>query len=327
MQRENDVVQKPVTQFVHSYNSEYYAGTLNPLATRTITKCLTIDTRFRNNVYTTMSTDFTAQLPLKLSKVVSMQLASIEMPFSFYGISKTYGNYYLNLEIEYEGSSGNRAIESNTIFVSEGNYTSHDLISEVNHAVYALGGVWQYVYFTLDVNTSGSGSGKSRVDISGNSAINGYTVIQLTMDNRKNQNGFIDTTEIYQKLAWNLGFTQLIYHGSSQYVSDSVVNPCAIRYLYLAIEDFNNSVNNHFVTAFNSSILSPNILARISVKGNYFQWMMENDHVVVTEPRKYFGPVDIQRLKIQLFDDRGRILDMNNSNYSFCLNFKLLYDM
>ena len=78
---------------------------------------------------------------------------------------------------------------------------------------------------------------------------------------------------------------------------------------------------------FNKSILSPNILARISIKGSYFSIIMESDFNIVSEPRKYFGPVDIQKLHIQLLDEHGRILHMNNSNFSFCINLKMLYDL
>ena len=53
---------------------------------------------------------------------------------------------------------------------------------------------------------------------------------------------------------------------------------------------------------------------------------MDNDLSQHLEPRKYFGPVDINRLQIQLLDDHGRILDINNANYSLCLTFKTLYD-
>ena len=73
--------------------------------------------------------------------------------------------------------------------------------------------------------------------------------------------------------------------------------------------------------------MNPNILARITIKGSYFSLIMENDYNIVTEPRTYFGPVDIQRLRVRLFDDRGRLLNMNNMNYSFCLNLKMLYDL
>jgi hypothetical protein len=42
---------------------------------------------------------------------------------------------------------------------------------------------------------------------------------------------------------------------------------------------------------------------------------------------KVLTPVDIQKLRIRIYDDHGRILNMNNSNYSFCLDFKMLYDL
>jgi hypothetical protein len=72
--------------------------------------------------------------------------------------------------------------------------------------------------------------------------------------------------------------------------------------------------------------MSPNILAKIAVKASFFSLIMESDFNIVSEPRNYFGPVDIQRLRIQLMDDHGRILGMNHCNFSFCLNFKTLYD-
>jgi len=111
------------------------------------------------------------------------------------------------------------------------------------------------------------------------------------------------------------------------YTAEATIEPTTLRYVYLAIDDFNNSVNNHFMTAFNKSILNKNILARISLTGSYFTMIMENNLNLVTEPRKYFGPVDIQRLHLQLFDDRGRIVPMNSADFSFCLTFKQLYDL
>jgi hypothetical protein len=78
--------------------------------------------------------------------------------------------------------------------------------------------------------------------------------------------------------------------------------------------DFNKNANNHFVGVLNNSFLSPNILAKITMKGSYYSILMETDYNIVTEPRIYFGPVDIQKLKIQLVDETGNVLYMNNSN-------------
>jgi hypothetical protein len=110
-------------------------------------------------------------------------------------------------------------------------------------------------------------------------------------------------------------------------ISETIIEPATVRYIYLAIDDFNSSVNDLFTNAFYKSIMSPDVIARISIKSSYFSLLMENDLSVVTEPRSYFGPVDIQRIRVRLYDDRGNILQMNDSNFSFCLVFKMLYDL
>ena len=48
---------------------------------------------------------------------------------------------------------------------------------------------------------------------------------------------------------------------------------------------------------------------------------------IISEPRKYFGPVDITRVRIRLYDEFGRIINMNDTNYSFCLVFNMMYDL
>ena len=97
--------------------------------------------------------------------------------------------------------------------------------------------------------------------------------------------------------------------------------------MYLAVDDFNNNSNSNFISVFNQSIMNTDILARISIKGTRSNLLSENDFELVSEPRMYFGPVDIQRLRIRLLYEHGIILQMNNSNYSFCLKLKMMYDM
>jgi hypothetical protein len=333
--REGDLIDKKQTQYVNTMNSEYYPGTLNPLATRITTKCLTIDTRFRDNFYNTQSSDLTIQLPTKINKVVSMQLSSIEIPITFYGICESYGNNFLYLEVTYQLNTNSPVLnDSRVIFLPDGNYNASDLIFTLNTILAPTqdDGItllfpdspYSYIQLVLDITATGSGTGKVYIQASGQRA----SIIQnIKLDFTRNKDGDVDNADLSTRLGWNLGFTGRIYDGNTLYLSDTVIEPVTVRYLYLAIDDYNNSVNNHFMTAFNKSILSPNILARISLKGSYFTLIMENDLSIVTEPRKYFGPVDIQRLRIQLLDDHGRVLPMNNANYSFCLVFKQLYDI
>lgn len=325
---DNILTRLPVS-YVNTFASEYYEGSLNPLATRTIKKCLNIDSRFRDNFYTTQSSDFTFQLPLKLNKVVSMQLSSFEIPISFYGISKSVGNSHIWIEIEYD--TVNETENKTHVFqIADGNYTKHDFISAINAAICPKNpdgtimypdNMFSYIEFALNINSNGSGTGK--VTLSANSNL----ITRIKLDFSRDINGDPYVADISSKIGWNLGFIKRTYDGKTTYVGETIAEPFTTRYIYLAVDDFNNNSNNLFISAFNQTILNNDVLARISLRGNYFSALIENNQNIVTEPRKYFGPVDIQKIRVRLYDEFGKILDMNNSNYSVCLNFTLLYDL
>jgi hypothetical protein len=334
--RTDDIIQRKETPYINTFNQEYYTGWMNPLITKTLTKCVTIDTRFRENYYNSSSSDFLLQLPMKISKVVSMQLSSFEFPVSFYGISQALGNNFFYIEIEYTDALGNpRPTVGDFVILPDGNYNGQDLVKQINSILSPtdeLGGlvypqsIFSYVQFYFDLTDTGSGSGRTYVT-SSSLETEMYAITNIYLDFNRNLDETVFNGDISTRIGWNLGFKKRAYDRGLLHISESVIEPITIRYLYLAIEDFNNNVNNHFVTAFKDHILSPNILARIALKGSYFSLLMENNMNIVTEPRKYFGPVDITRLRIRVYDDKGRILQMNNSDFSFCLNFKLLYDV
>jgi hypothetical protein len=331
--RTDELIQRPNKQFVYSNNSDFFPGTLNPLDTRILTKYVNIDTRFRDNFTTETSSDFTIHLPVKLNKVVSMQLSSLEFPITFNNTSADLGNNYFYLQVNYTDLSQTAVSAENVFIIPDGNYTSIDFISVMNSllAPTTITGSLQnptspfsYIQFTLNITVNGSGTGK--VTIASTAGFPG-TLHSIAMDFTKDIHMQKDLSPISSKIGWNLGFIKSTYRGALSYTADTVVEASTIRYIYLAIDDYQNSSNNNFVSIFSKSILNPNIFARISMKGAYFTLIMENDFTIVSEPRKYFGPVDIQKLRIRIYDDHGRILNMNNSNYSFCLDFKMLYDL
>ena len=47
---------------------------------------------------------------------------------------------------------------------------------------------------------------------------------------------------------------------------------------------------------------------------------------IIKTPRDYFGPVNLQIMNIQLLDEYGRILDLNNMDWSLTLELELLYE-
>jgi len=130
--RQSELIDRPETQFVYANNSKFFPGKLNQLDTRVITKSLNIDTRFRDNLYSTHSSDFTLQMPIKFNKVVSMHLSSLEFPVSFYSISSYNGNNFLYLSVSYSDGKGGTLISDKVVIVPDGNYNAADLIDKIN---------------------------------------------------------------------------------------------------------------------------------------------------------------------------------------------------
>lgn len=333
--RAQNLIQRPVVDYIYTSNSDFLPGRINPINTRVITKCINIDTRFRESINTTQSSDFTVQLTTRFNKVVSMELSALEMPLTFYGISASNGNNFLYLKVNYtDPLFPGSTVDAEKVFViPDGNYNSNDFIDKINSILCPIDDngnmleptiIFSYIRFSLDLTSDGSGSGKATIGPVGCKTL---SINTITMDFTRNIDGSPDTIEISKKIGWNLGFLKPKYEGDFFYLADSIIEPKNNRYIYLSVDDFNKNSNNPFVSIFNQSILNDDILARISIKGSHFNMLLDNEMTIVSEPRIYFGPVDIQRLRIRLYDEHGRILQMNHTNFSFCLTIKVMYDL
>ena len=92
-------------------------------------------------------------------------------------------------------------------------------------------------------------------------------------------------------------------------------------YLYLAVNDYNN-YSNTFFSAFNQSLLNKDIIARIAVQSSRNSAITYSNNGRITTPRQYYGPVDVEKMQVQMLDEYGRILNLNNMDFSFVLKFK-----
>jgi hypothetical protein len=73
--------------------------------------------------------------------------------------------------------------------------------------------------------------------------------------------------------------------------------------------------------------LNNNILARISLQSRFFDVQLSNNLNIITNPREYFGPINIKNMNVQLLDEYGRVVDLNNMDFSFCLTLVTAYDI
>jgi hypothetical protein len=310
------IIQRPNVPFAKSLPSEFYEGVINPLTKRILRQNINIDTRFRQNYFTTQSSNFHLDLPLRLTEVVSLQLSALEFPSTFYAISRIFGNNYFVIRIEGE--------EPLIVTIPDGNYTYSVLQTYLNTFITgpSVPAIYQTISFTTDIVAGVTPSGTGKMIIT--SSVGTIFTLDFSTNRLGNEDNSIP---LQLKFGWLIGYRKAKYMDFSEYISEGIVDLVGPKYLYMVVDDFNNNQNDGFYGAFTSSILNKNILARITISGSVFNIIGQNNLNLITSPRQYFGPVDIQKLQIQLLDEYGRVIDLHNMDYSFCLTFQTIYDL
>ena len=323
VQENSRFVEKHIDQgSVNTFNSHLKYGIVNPLTRKSFKKVLNINTKFRENYTSTVSTDFTLYLPSPLKKVVSMKLINTQFPDMVYTFSSKLG-------------SNSFIIDNSNIDISNGSYSSNTIISAINTMLANLG---SNVILSYNANNGLM----TFTDISG---------IPFTLDFNYNSNPCPQLgNNIYKDqltLGWLLGFRgnylkkisssqspfsclgmeknqvdiSNIYTGSSSYTGESLFDPHGSRYFLISVNDYQNNHNNIFISPFQYQTISDNnIMAKISTE-------CCNKCCTEHPERMYFGPTTISKLRITIYDEFGRIVDINNADYSLTLEIEILYDL
>ena len=363
--------------------------TVEGTSKHTIHRLLCLDSRFRNNYYTTLSTNYQVTLPTTIKNVISMELSALEFPSTYFQISKSLGNNYFWIGWANPRIQGGSSVSAGGtppdllwyyISIPDGNYKRLEIQDAVNEQIqiaiqnnYTSGSdarpiciIDEHTTKTVFTIANGKGTSPATIDSSGNGTggvanSNPWTPLLYVYFNRSSGanngaatpstspagytsvgNGIAEppsvdlagTNGIVSNLGWILGFRLGEYNGSQSYVSEGCYDAWGTKYIYIVVNDFNKNVNNFVVTAYNESIGKSNVLARISTdsatSSDFNNGLsLTNDTVTqnnAIKKRFYFGPVDISRLQLQILDEFGRVLDLNNMDYSMALNLVCLYD-
>lgn len=141
---------------------------------------------------------------------------------------------------------------------------------------------------------------------------------------------------VFKTLGYTMGYRRALYskntdtlintNGGVVYESESQFESQGTRNIYFEVRDDANSTSqlNHMELMLpDGTFRTDNILAKVSVYSgsNTIQYEVDSDGIYRT--RKYSSPVKINTLHIRLFDDNGEIIDNNNSDFSFTLEFKI----
>ncbi len=92
--KDNEVTKKNIN---YTKPLEYISGSLNPILQPTIKRVISIDSQYRSDKRT-MTTEFTCNLTEPLKDVVLMKLYSIQIPLTWYTVSKSFGSNLIFLK-------------------------------------------------------------------------------------------------------------------------------------------------------------------------------------------------------------------------------------
>jgi hypothetical protein len=320
-------------------------GYLNPINVRTFTQAMSIDSRFRPNYYGTKSTNFDMVLPAIQKNVVSMRVSSIELPITYYAVSRNNSNstclvidlsnngkgWLLTLpDGNYEQSWANNSKASfielamnNTI----GNADPVTINNEGQTSPNPAGTPLTAADLTFNLDRI-SGKAFFKAETGGVLFTKGF-ILRFNVD----VNGNLNTdANLQMRLGWQLGFRAAEYVSKPTCVSEGICLVCGPRYAFISIDDYQKNTGPSYVIAYANSILQDNIITRINLaelQADVGVYQSSSDPGLSTQlnrTREYFGPVDIQRLHISLYDEFGRIIDLNNMDWSLTLAFELLYN-
>jgi hypothetical protein len=136
-------------------------------------------------------------------------------------------------------------------------------------------------------------------------------------------------------LGWLLGFRQASYKfttAGSTWISESQIDLNGPRYMFLVLDDFQNSTSGDtsFISPLYRSIINKNIIARFAAicsadgngaTNNIYRYT-EKTGTLVTDTRSYSGFGNLQRLQVSLVDEFGRVLDLDGLDFSFCVHLE-----
>jgi hypothetical protein len=255
---------------------------------------ITLPQRIINNEFNySPIANYNITLPERINDVKSIEIMNIEVPISYYNISMNLGNSFfktMNLD-------GSNPI---VITLPDGQYDGSTLKTKFDSLLTTSG---------LTYNFDGY-----------RSKFTGNVKIEFDIDSTGNS----DKYNFKSKLGWLLGFRNTSYVITTNIVSEAAVDLNGPRYLYLAVDDFNNKgAQNSFITPLSSSMINKKVIARVAMNNYMFPYgyigAFTHLNGLTSDIRSYNGTVDLLKLNVQLLNENGSPMQLNGLDFSFLM--------
>ena len=285
-------------------------GNLNSIKRITQNLNLNLNTCFRDNYYASSSTNFTYTIPKEIKNVTSLRLASIEIPNSCYIFSSQKKNNSFVMIV-----SQNNIVTNYDIIINDGNYDSDQLQTYLNNTYFYNSGIvnpLSNIQFSID-----NFSFKSSFQV-----VTPDPDYFFSIEFTSNINQNIMTT-----FGWTIGFRIPNYLNIINSIeSEGLYDGSGDKYVYFILTDYQYNNNNLNVICYDKCLNENDVLAKIPLTNGKLSIVINDDINPITKTRIYNGPVNINKIHVQVLDKFGEIVNLNNMDYSFTLELEILYE-
>lgn len=270
-----------------------------------------VDTKYRDNQSASSANNGTCvatiaaptascniTLSQRITNVKSITVRNAEIPMTIYNISRSLGN-----NVFYAWHANN---EKDVITLDDGEYTLATLKTQINAKI-ATSDLASHLSFDYNAVT--------------NKTSFATTSRTVTLTFNVDANG--EPVELMGKLGWMLGFRQPSYSMGTQssIASEGVAQLQPLKYLYLVLDEFSRGNARSFIA---NPDIRKQILAKIVVNKSVYPFgtvLPANtfNGYLLSDTRQYQGEIDLLRMKVELVDDLGRVVDLNGGDFSFTL--------
>ena len=306
-------------------------------------EAIILNSTFRTNQQD-HSTSFTYNFPEPLRKVTSMKLSAIEVPVDVYF---SISDYYQNNKFYIEYSTGTNTTAIDTFTIPDGNYVScHALCNQINAVLYErFTAMTAYNYLGVSEHETDSSCAiyashnnytiTFHYDISGNitNLLDGNHVNiyfgDHSINNYVGSHGEVCDPNLFRTFGYIAGFRLTSYKLSyssdadlNSFTGEAASNLSPTKSFLISVDDFNSNGIDNIKVAFHSSFLNKRVIARvpfIRTKDEHGTFLYNKYNDTPVNVRLYKGPTDITRIKVELLDDLGRRVQLQNTDWTFVL--------
>lgn len=321
-------------EFVHEFN--------NNSKERTITRILTVDSKFRDDHSDTQTSRFQSTLVDRITNVQKMELIEYSGPSNIRLISNEQKNNYLFITISYtDNTYTTKYVSVPDVYHIERNNTTSDVIvkfiTTLNNQISKLSGDYANIQFKFNYNIDTTNvlslaTMDRGVTVSHDNLGNSKPIDNISLDFVSSPTGNGIPIQMEQSLGYMLGFRTphiIIYPDANTNKftrrCDAIVDINNLKYAYLIVDDYNSNSESNIIAGQMTSTIDckgkslchgGNILGKIIYR-NELNYNFFNR--VISTPRDYYGKINLQRLKVSLVNEYGEYLDTKNLDWSFTL--------